>query len=342
MFVPIGCYLSILFIISQNRNSQVMKFMLQGRKVSAVKKLLRILQKQRIAQAVLVAVVVINAIACIGAYTLTHFSSPGEFSLGIPRPENFTIPTDIGLKYVKQRISINQTEWLETWFVPAKQSSPNGTILLFPGNGSSKGKQLLAPTKVFHALNYDSLLVDFRGVGGSSGNTTTLGIREAKDVALVVNYAERLNLKHPIVLYGVSMGSAAILKALAQEKIEPDAIILELPFARLLNAVKSRLRAVNIPSFLTAELLVFWGSIQQGFNGFAHNPVTYANQVKCPTLVFQGKQDQWTNMTEINELFQNLRATKQLVIFPNAKHQLLVTVNKEYWQQSVEKFFKGV
>jgi alpha-beta hydrolase superfamily lysophospholipase len=117
-------------------------------------------------------------------------------------------------------------------------------------------------------LNYDTLLVDFRGLGGSSGNTTTLGVRETEDVALSMRYAQRSKFKRPFVLYGVSMGSAAILKAVAQREVNPDAIILELPFDRLIDAVKSRLKAFKIPTFPMVELLVFWGGFQYGFNGF--------------------------------------------------------------------------
>lgn len=103
-------------------------------------------------------------------------------------------------------------------------------------------------------MDYDTLVVDFRGVGGLIGNTTTFGVREAKDVALAVSYAQRLNLKRPFVLYGVSMGSAAILNAVAQEKVPPDAIILELPFARLLDAVRSRLSFYHRANTLRAAL----------------------------------------------------------------------------------------
>jgi uncharacterized protein len=195
----------------------------------------------------------LNILTYGGVYVLTHFSTPGTLGLGLPRPTSSKLPTDIGLTYVAQRIPINQTEWLETWFIPVQHSTSKGTILLFPGNGGSKAKQLLAPTQVFHALNYDTVLVDFRGVGGSSGNTTTLGMREAKDVALAMRYAQRSKFKRPFVLYGVSMGSAAILKAVAQEQVNPDAIILELPFARLQDAVRSRLKAIGVPTFPMTE-----------------------------------------------------------------------------------------
>jgi alpha-beta hydrolase superfamily lysophospholipase len=298
--------------------------------------------RKRFFQVVMVVFLFLNALSYVGAYALTHFSSPGHVGLGLPRPNSSRLPSDIGLEYVTQRISINQTEWLETWFIPVQHHVSTGTVLLFPGNGGSKAKQLLAPTKVFHRLGYDTLLIDFRGVGASSGNTTTLGIREAKDVALALSYAQHSNLQRPFVLYGVSMGSAAILKAIAHEKINPDAVILELPFARLLDAVRSRLRAIRVPTFPMAEMLVFWGSIQHRFNGFTHNPVTYARQVRCPALLLHGKLDKWTTVAEINQIFQNLNGSKELTIFPNTGHSLLVTVDKEHWQRSVDQFLKGV
>lgn len=310
---------------------QLLSFLKLGRK-----------NRKRIFQVILVVFLSLNALAYVGGYALTHFSSPGHWGLGLPRPTSSKLPSDVGLEYVTQRISINQTEWLETWFIPAQRPVSTGTVLLFPGNGGSKAKQLLAPTQVFHHLGYDTLLIDFRGVGGSSGNTTTLGVREAKDVALALSYAQNSNFQGPFILYGVSMGSAAILRAVAHEKITPDAVILELPFARLLDAVRSRLRAIRLPTFPIAEMLVFWGGIQHGFNGFTHNPVTYAKEVQCPTLVLHGRLDQWTTMTEINQIFKNLQGSKELTIFPNTGHSLLVTVDQEHWQRSVDQFLQGV
>ncbi|MBW4470663.1 MAG: alpha/beta hydrolase [Stenomitos rutilans HA7619-LM2] len=300
------------------------------------------LRRKRLCQFVLTAFCVFNVLSFAGAYVLTHFSSPNAWILGLPRPTSAKLPTDIGLAYTTQRIPIGQAEWLEIWFMPAQPLESKGTVLLFPGNAGSKAKQLLAPAQAFHRLGYDALLVDFRGVGGSSGNTTTLGVREAKDVAVAASYAQRSNLKRPIVLYGVSVGSVAILKAIAHENVNPDAAILELPFARLLDTVRSRVRAVRLPKFPIAELVVFWGSIQHGFNGFTHNPVTYASRVKCPTLLLHGKLDQWTTEAEIKQILQNLRGFKQLIIFPHAGHDLLVTVDREQWARSVNQFLKQI
>jgi uncharacterized protein len=298
---------------------------------------MKLLQK-RLAQVALTGFMGINAIAYLGAYSLSHYRSEGQIGLGSSRPNSAKRPTDIGLQYSTQRISVSQSEWIETWLIPPQQLPARGTIIIFPGNGSSKASQLLAPAKVLTALNYNVLLVDFRGVGGSSGNTKTLGFREAQDVALVMRNAKQSALQAPIVLYGISMGTAAVLRAVAQERVKPDAVMLELPFTRMSSAVRSRFREFKLPSFPGAELLVFWGGIQHGFNGFAHNPEEYAQQVKCPTLVLQGQQDRWTSMAEIETLFNRLQGPKQLVVFPRAGHHLLVTADRDRWQQNVGRF----
>jgi uncharacterized protein len=298
--------------------------------------------KKWLVKAVLIIFFTTNILGYVGAYSLTHFKTPGQFGLGLPRPISSKLPTNIGLKYQTQRISISPTQWLETWSIPVERSTSNGTIILFPGNKGSKAAQLLAPAQVFHTLGYDTLLVDFRGVGGSSGNTTTIGMQEAEDVALSINYARSSQLQRPLILYGVSMGAAAILKAVAQEQIAPDGIVLELPFARLLDAVRSRIQAISVPTFPLAEAIVFWGGFQHGFNGFAHNPVDYARQVKCPTLLLHGKLDKWTTVAEIDRIYQNLDGTKQLSIFPNAGHDLLVTIDRKRWTQDLNRFLSTV
>lgn len=280
-------------------------------------------------------VVAANLLAFMSAYCLTHYKTSEEFGI-FPRPANSRTPADIELEFVTERIPLSQDKWLETWLIPAGYS--RGTVILFPGQGGTKGNQLLAPAEAFHNLNYDTLLVDYQGVGGSSGRTTTIGAKEAKDVASALVYAQQLNPDRPIILYGISMGSAAILRAIATEKIEPDAVIIEMPFVRLLDAVKIRLKYQNIPAFPTAELLVFWGSVLHEFNGFAYNPVDYAKRVNCPTLLMQGELDKWVTVGEIKELFNNLNSPKELVIFPEIGHHMLVSAVEDKWYYSVDKF----
>ncbi|MGK7897606.1 MAG: alpha/beta hydrolase [Xenococcus sp. (in: cyanobacteria)] len=297
------------------------------------------LRKKLIFKTVITTTLLINALGYAGAYLLTHHRDPDELSLGLPRSQIYSYPTELGLQYSSQKIPINNNEWLETWLIKAK--NPQGTVILFHGKESSKSS-LLTPAQIFNSLGYNTLLVDFRGSGNSSGKTSTVGFKEGEDVAVAVNYVRQLKTEQPIILYGISMGSAAILKAIADHQVKPDGIILELPFNRLLDVVKNRLGTYNLPSFVMGELVVFWGGIQHRFNGFNHNPIEYTKAVDCPTLIFSGDRDPLVSVAEVQELHDNLNSQKKLVIFPDAGHQLLVKVDRQLWQQNVARLLESL
>ncbi|NEZ54422.1 alpha/beta hydrolase [Adonisia turfae] len=281
------------------------------------------------------------------AHHMTHVRSPGQIGLGVPKPSHSQTPSDRGVFYGTRTLPIGQSRWLETWEIPAQTAVPRGTVILFPGNLGTKSSQLIPPAQSFASLGFNTVLVDFQGVGGSSGNTVTLGIAEAQDVVTVFNDVKHRNVVQgngdsPIILYGVSMGTAAILRAIATHNIIPDAIVLELPFIRLIDAVKSRLRHHKIPTDPTATLLIFWASIQHGINGFSHNPINYAKAVECPTLVIHGAQDKWTPVSDIEALVHNIPATKQLVVSADAGHHQLIGVDRPLWDASVSNFLKAI
>ena len=208
---------------------------------------------------------------------------------------------------------------------------------MFHPYASSKDA-LLEPAVILHELGYDILLVDFRGSGNSSGSDTTLGIREAKDVAFAFKYAQRHRSNRPIILYGASMGAVAVMRAIAYEKVSPNAIILESPFDRLLSTVRHRFEAMGLPSFPSAELITFWGGIQHHFDGFAHNPVEYAKAIRCPTLLMYGQLDKRVTLAEVNAIFDDLPGQKQFATFNAIGHGSLAADNPIEWKQQIEQF----
>lgn len=252
---------------------------------------------------VLLAVVSINLLAWMQARAMTHFVPAGghpsviaELSLGerlnlaffglpVPRPANHHTPADGGYAYEVHTIPLPANEWLEAWAVQHPQ--PRGMALLFHGYAASK-QQVLRAAEVLYSLGYSVFLVDFRGGGGSSGATTTLGMREADDVAYAVSYVQQMWPGQRVILYSTSMGSSAVLRAVAQEGVQPAAIIAETPFDRLSNAVYVRFHRMGFPPFPAAELLMFWGGVQHGLNAFAHNPVEYAQAITVPTVLMRG------------------------------------------------------
>jgi alpha-beta hydrolase superfamily lysophospholipase len=305
----------------------------------------------------LLALLALNGVAFMQAWAMTHFVPAGQRTpaieslslpqkawtittgVTVPRPQNNITPADLGLTYETRRIDAGQSEWLEAWFMPSTSSS--GVVLMFPGYATSKDT-LLTPAAALHDMGYDALLVDFRGSGGSSGSDTTLGVREAEDVATSVAYARQAWPGKPIVLYGVSMGAAAVLRAVAKDGVQPDALILESPFDRLLTTVGNRFHSMGLPAFPSAELLIFWGSVQHGFDGFQHNPVEYARSVKCPTLFMYGDQDPRVTPEQSVAIYEQLDGPKEFVSFHGAGHTSLIAAAPQDWKLRVAKFLDQV
>ena len=313
---------------------------------------------RRLAVAILVlAVLGLNGVAWMQAWTMTHYTASGARTpppealswparawtvltgVSIPRPQNTQTPADLGLAYEVRRIALPTGETLEAWWVP--QPTVRGVVLLFPAYATSK-ESLLAPAAAFHTQGYSTLLVDFRGAGGSSGSDTTLGAREGQDVAAAARYARLAWPGRPLVLYGISMGAAAVLHAVAQEGVQPAALILESPYDRLLDTARNRFASMGLPAFPGAELIVFWGSVQHGFDGFGLNPVDYAPTVTCPTLLLHGEQDPRVTVAQNAAIYARLGGRKQLVSFLGAGHELLIAAAPDHWQRSVAGFLAGI
>ena len=252
----------------------------------------------------------------------------------LPRPENRRTPKDVNLEFQTVRFAGAKGIQLEAWFLPANAATTHGIVLLFHGYGASK-ESLLAPAVEFHALGWDTLLVDFHGSGGSAGDTTSVGWHEAADVAAAFTEATKLAPGKRRVLYGVSMGAAACLRAIHALGVKPDALIMECPFDRMLTTVRSRFRAMRAPSWPFAELLVFWGGRQGGFDAFAHNPADYARSVTCPALLMHGEKDPRVSVAEVEHILAALGEPKTLHVFAGLGHQSYVEARPEEWRRLV-------
>jgi hypothetical protein len=131
------------------------------------------------------------------------------------------------------------------------------------------------------------------------------------------------------------MGAASVLRAIAAEGVRPDGIILEAVFDTLLRTVRNRFHVMKTPSFPAAELLVFWGGRQNGFDGFAHNPVEYARSVKCPALVLQGGQDPLAGLEAGRAVAAAVPGTGRFVEFSAAGHEPTLAVSPARWRAAV-------
>ena len=294
-------------------------------------------------------VILANTIAFLHAYRFTHFSAANVVRFEVatdipfarklrmlftgtdnPRPQNRTRPS---APY--ETITLKGTAALEGWLMSVEQ--PKGTVVLFHGYAGWKG-ELLPEAEAFRALGYRTLLIDFPGSGGSEGDDTTIGYREAQDVQAVYEYARQQFPEDKLILYGFSMGAAAIMRAVDGYSIAPDALVLGCPFSTMRETIHNRFRMLGVPPVVFADLLVLWGGVQHGYWAFSHNPVDYAERIMVPTLLLYGQRDQRVTLSETERIYQALAGPKELVIFEQADHESYAGHDVQRWKKAVLSF----
>ncbi|MBD2019843.1 prolyl oligopeptidase family serine peptidase [Leptolyngbya sp. FACHB-36] len=96
---------------------------------------------------------------------------------------------------------------------------------------------------------------------------------------------------------------------------------------------------MNIPAFPGAELVVFWGGIQQQIDGFAHNPIDYAAVMQAPTLLMHGAADQRVTEQEAIAIFDRLQEQKRFALFQESVgHGALASDCPKQWRDTVQQF----
>ena len=305
--------------------------------------------------AMAVGCIVLNVLAYNHAHAMMYFTMGGSrtdkpekltfgqrikvlvVGVNVPRPESKRQPTELAPECRRLAIHTPDGVTLGGWYVDRGEKTP--LVILFHGYGGEK-TGVLQEARIFLKLGASVLLVDFRGAGESSESYATIGFREADDVTAAVGYARKILYHSSVILYGQSMGSAAILRAVSQNGIRPDAVIIESVFDSMLNTVRHRFEAMGVPSFPSAELLVFWGGVQAGFNAFTHNPVIYAKAVTCPALFMHGADDPRAKIEDGRKVFAAVPGIKQFKEFPSIGHESYAGRYPAEWTATVESFLK--
>ncbi len=127
----------------------------------------------------------------------------------------------------------------------------------------------------------------------------------------------------------------------ADDDLRPAAIVVECPFDTLIGAVRHRFSRHGLPSFPLADLLVFWGGAQEGFDALGFRPVDLAPRVRVPTLLMNGDQDEWVRVEEARAIFDALPGPKTLHFFAGVGHDSGLRNRPDEWKAVVGDFLEN-
>ena len=300
---------------------------------------------------VLVLLILLNVITAFHAYKFTHFYDVDEVTVKNKSDKSGWDKTKeilFGINAVKQQNTAADTAnqkvilttsdkiKLEGWYTTV--DSAKGTVCLFHGHGGKKSGNN-AEAEAFRKMGYNTFQVDFRAHGSSGGNTCTIVFFESEDVKLAYDFVKNNNEKN-IILWGISMGAAAVTKAVNDYPLQPNKIILEMPFGSITEAAEGRIKMMGLPPQPLATLITFWGGTEHGFWAFNMKPSEFAKKINCPALLQWGKNDPRVSQKETDDIYGNISSTKKLVVYENSGHESLCKNENEKWVREISDFLK--
>ncbi|MEJ8571900.1 alpha/beta hydrolase [Microbaculum marinum] len=134
-------------------------------------------------------------------------------------------PGDIGLAFEPVAIRTADGILLDGWYVPAV--APRGVLLFFHGNAGNISHRLES-VRIFHELDLDVLLIDYRGYGRSEGSPSEAGLGRDAEAAWRYLVEHRETAPEKIVIFGRSLGASVAARLAADRK--PAGVILESGF----------------------------------------------------------------------------------------------------------------
>ncbi|MEI9957919.1 MAG: alpha/beta fold hydrolase [Ferruginibacter sp.] len=187
---------------------------------------------------------------------------------------------------------------------------PKEPYVLFHGHGGRKS-DVTKEAEGFRKMGYNTFQLDFRAHGASQGNTCTIGYYESEDVKLAYDFVKSKGEKN-IVLWGISMGGAAVIKAIQDYPLKPNKMIVEMPFGSILEAAEGRIKLMGLPGEPLARLITFWGGVEHGFWAYGMKPREFAKRNTMPCFVAMGQKRSKGFKKEIDDIYGNIATQKKI------------------------------
>ncbi len=189
----------------------------------------------------------------------------------MPSRELAATPAQIGLPYETVHLDTTDGVRLHGWYLPA--DGARGTLLFFHGNAGNISHRLDS-LRIFHDLELNVLIFDYRGYGQSEGRPGEEGTHQDALAAWRHLVDARGENPERIVLFGRSMGAALAAWLAARER--PGALILESGFT-------------SVPD-MAAEL--YWWLPARRLARLEYATRDYLAAVRAPVLVVHSPDDE--------------------------------------------------
>ena len=232
--------------------------------------------------------------------------------------EYATTPAAHGLAYEDVAIRTEDRETLHAWWVPA--ANARGTVLHFHGNAGNISHRI-DYARMFRGLGYNTLLVDYRGYGRSTGSPSEAGTYEDAAASRRWLIETRGLSDRDIVVFGESLGGAVACWITA--KHAPRALILASTFTSVPDI------ASEVYGFLPVRLM----------SRFKYDTRECVGAVNAPVLVVHSRADDIIPYAHGERIYAAAREPKTFLEISGGHNSGFVFMRAE-WVKAVGAFLE--
>ena len=242
------------------------------------------------------------------------------FLANMPSRELTASPKDIGLEFENITLTTSDNERLHGWFVPA--DGARGVVLFFHGNAGNISHRLDS-IAIFNRLGLDTLIIDYRGYGESSGKTSEQGTYLDAQAACDYLVSDRGVPAERIVIFGRSLGGA--IGAWLGSQHRPAAVIIESSFSSGVDMAK------RLYPFLPAILIT----------RLRYPVVKFAARLQSPVLVVHSRDDEIIPF-EMGKAIYNAVKQRKAFLELRGDHNAGFYISRQQYIPALDDFIESV
>lgn len=238
------------------------------------------------------------------------------------------------------RLSTSDEQQIGAWYVAGGDEGPS--VVLLHGHGGNR-EHCLSRGKLLVQRGCSVLLLSARAHGDSTGDYNDFGYGARHDVIAGVEFLEQRRPGRPILLLGISLGSAASVFAARELGERVSGCFLELPYRDLRTATRNRTRAW-LPAGV--EYVAYLGLVNTGQLFVPHldrvSPLEALDEIpsSVPVWILAGGRDVMAPQVEAEELYERVRTHGQMVVFPEARHESLLKCDAERYTATLNDWLR--
>ncbi|MCK4517703.1 alpha/beta hydrolase [Candidatus Babeliales bacterium] len=193
--------------------------------------------------------------------------------------------------------------------------------------------------------NCNAITFDFRSHGENKHGITTIGCHEYKDVIAVAQWFKETHSEQknkPFVIIGVSMGGAAALKAIKDEPMLCDALIIDSSYSSLKSIIHNTfVQKSGLPTFPFLPIMEKMWNYLGSCDINAMKPLDCVKTIKQPLMLIHSCVDSIVPVQESLLMYaQATNAGVKLWIGPECPHGWLHEKFPGIYKKKVESFLR--